>query len=70
MGISTENIARLFKLDSQFSTPGTAMEKGTGLGLLLCKEFVDKHQGKIWVESEVGKGTSFTFTINKNLQVN
>lgn len=70
VGISHENIHKLFKLDGQFSTPGTAMEKGTGLGLLLCKEFVDKHRGKIWAESEVGKGSSFTFTINKDLRVN
>ena len=42
---------------------GTANEKGTGLGLMLCKEFISIHGGKIWTESEVGKGTNFKFTL-------
>ncbi len=65
IGISTANLSKLFRIDSNFSTPGTNMEKGTGLGLILCKEFVEKHRGKIVVESEPGKGSIFTFTLPK-----
>lgn len=63
IGITQENIAKLFRVDIVYSTLGTAKEQGTGLGLILCKEFVEQHGGKIWVESEVGKGSRFTFTI-------
>ncbi len=63
IGISQENIQKLFRIESKFQTTGTADEKGTGLGLILCKEFVEKHNGQIWVESEQGKGSNFKFTI-------
>ncbi len=63
VGIGKENISKLFRMDESFSTVGTHNEKGTGLGLLLSKEFVEKHGGKIWVTSEPGKGSTFYFTI-------
>lgn len=59
VGIPKDIIDVLFKLASNVSTKGTEMEKGTGLGLLLCKEIIEKHNGKIFVESELGKGTTF-----------
>lgn len=64
VGISKENLQKLFKIDSAFTTYGTAQEKGTGLGLILCMEFIEKNKGKIWVESEKGVGTTFHFTLN------
>lgn len=63
IGIKKENIEKLFKIETSFSTRGTGNEKGSGLGLLLCKEFVEKHGGTILVESEPGKGSKFQFTI-------
>ncbi|HLN72246.1 MAG TPA: PAS domain S-box protein [Prolixibacteraceae bacterium] len=69
-GISKEDQQKLFKLDTNFSTNGTANEKGTGLGLLLCKEFVEKHHGEIWVESDWGCGSRFSFTIPKDCNNN
>jgi len=66
VGISEENIAKIFRIDSKHKTPGTMGEKGTGLGLILCKEFVEKHGGKIEVKSEVGKGSEFSFTLPLN----
>ena len=69
IGITQENIEKLFRLDSIQSTPGTANEKGTGLGLVLCKDFVHKIGGEIWVESCHGHGATFTFSI-KDLSTN
>jgi signal transduction histidine kinase len=67
VGIKEESIGKLFRIEEAYSTPGTLKETGTGLGLLLCKELVQKHGGKIWVESKVGSCSTFFFTIPKNL---
>jgi two-component system sensor histidine kinase/response regulator len=63
VGISEQQIARLFNVGTNSSTRGTANEPGTGLGLILCREFVEKHGGKIWVSSKPGQGTTFYFSI-------
>ena len=63
VGISKTVIEKIFHIDSNCSTPDTQGIKGTGLGLILCKEFVEKHGGKIGFESELGKGSVFHFTI-------
>ena len=63
VGISQEDIGKLFRIDVHHTTPGTAKETGTGLGLLLCQEMVTKNGGQIWVDSAVGKGTTVTFTV-------
>lgn len=63
IGMEKEQIENLFRLDKKFSTKGTAEESGTGLGLILCKEFIDKHKGNIWVESEPGIGSTFYFNL-------
>jgi PAS domain S-box-containing protein len=69
IGMSRELVEDLFRLDTQTSRLGTEDEPSTGLGLLLCKEFVEKHGGKIWVESEEGKGSTFCFTLPTRLQI-
>ena len=65
VGINPEVQKILFEKTSGYSTRGTANEKGTGLGLILCKEFVEKNGGKIWLKSELGKGSTFFFTVKK-----
>lgn len=63
VGIEKERIENIFNLEGNYSTKGTGGEQGTGLGLVLCKEFIEKHGGKIWVDSELGKGSIFKFII-------
>lgn len=63
VGIDKEDQDKLFRIETSFTSKGTADEKGTGLGLILCKEFVEKNGGKIWVESNKEGGTTFKFTL-------
>ncbi|MDV7188013.1 tetratricopeptide repeat-containing sensor histidine kinase [Lutibacter sp. TH_r2] len=63
LGMSEETISTLFSLENKLVKKGTANEHGTGLGLILCKEFVEKHNGEIWVNSKLNKGTEFVFTL-------
>ena len=63
LGISKSNIKKLFRIDVKYSITGTKGEPGTGLGLLICKEFVERNKGKLIVESEEGKGSEFIFTL-------
>ena len=59
IGIEKNNLKNIFRIDSKLSTPGTNNERGTGLGLSLSKDFIDKCGGEIWVESEAGRGSRF-----------
>jgi len=63
VGISQDNLKRLFKVNESVKTYGTNQESGTGLGLILCKEFIEKNGGTISLVSEVNSGTTVTFTI-------
>ncbi|WP_291723743.1 two-component regulator propeller domain-containing protein [Bernardetia sp.] len=65
VGMSEETARKIFVKSEHVTTRGTANEKGTGLGLMVCKEFVEKQNGKIWVESKEGEGTTFTFSIRQ-----
>jgi signal transduction histidine kinase len=66
IGISPERQQEIFRLDANNKTKGTEGELSTGLGLILCKEFIEKHGGLIWVESTEGEGSTFYFTITKS----
>ncbi len=68
VGMSKDIMDKLFKIDANLSSRGTENERGTGLGLFLCKEFVEKHGGKIWTESEEGKGSTFKFLLPFDLK--
>ncbi len=65
LGIPDEDKKKLFKISDSISKLGTNNEKGTGLGLLLCQNFIKLHEGKIWVDSIEGKGSTFSFTLPK-----
>jgi len=69
MGISGENIRNLFGREDYLTTPGLLQEKGSGLGLKICMEFVELNNGKIWVSSEPAKGTTFCFTVPKAVPI-
>jgi len=64
VGMTAEQINQLFKIDQGFTTLGTHKEKGTGLGLILCQEFVQQNEGEIWVESTENIGSTFKFSLN------
>lgn len=63
IGIPGNKLKTIFEIDKHKNTLGTENEQGTGLGLILCKDFIENHKGKIWVESTPGKGSKFTFTL-------
>lgn len=63
VGISKEDLPKVLNTEEHFSKEGTEQEAGTGLGLILCQDFVLKNNGKLWVESTLGKGSSFTFSV-------
>lgn len=69
IGIEKERLDKLFKIEYSSTTPGTEKEQGTGLGLIICKELIELHKGKIWVESEVNKGSTFGFVIPINFEL-
>ena len=66
VGMTDEVKDKLFRIDVNVTNIGTSGEKGTGLGLILCKEFVEKMGGRIWVDSKSGEGSTFSFTLPKN----
>jgi PAS domain S-box-containing protein len=70
VGIAEKYFKKLFRMDEKINTPGTEGEPSTGLGLLLCKEFVEKNGGNVWAESEKGKGSIFYFTVPESSHKN
>ncbi len=66
IGIEKQVLEKLFLAESTLSIPGTRNEAGTALGLIICKEFISMHNGEIWAQSDLGKGSTFSFTIPKN----
>jgi len=68
VGIPKEALSKIFDVSVNLTTKGTNNEKGTGLGLILCKEFIEKHSGKFWIESKEGVGTTIHFTLPKTLK--
>ncbi|RAW01863.1 tetratricopeptide repeat-containing sensor histidine kinase [Pseudochryseolinea flava] len=65
VGMNARDVGKLFRPETHFTNPGTQKEKGIGIGLLLTKEFVEKNGGAIWVNSEIGKGSTFVFTLKR-----
>ena len=63
VGLKKENINKLFQIDYNHSSLGTNKETGTGLGLLLCKEFIEMQSGRIWAESNIECGSTFNFSL-------
>lgn len=63
VGIEKERLELMFRIDKKVKTEGTNHEGGTGLGLIICREFIEKQGGKIWVQSKIGEGSRFTFSI-------
>jgi signal transduction histidine kinase len=68
IGLSKSDLKNLFDIQSAGKISGSNREKGSGLGLLLCKDFIESHDGKVWVESEIGRGSKFCFTLPKSAE--
>lgn len=69
VGMTTSDLGKLFNPETHFTNPGTMQERGVGIGLLLTKEFIEKNGGSIWATSELGIGSTFTFTVKQDLDV-